>query len=99
MPTYFIIDCEVLSPYVPDAITLGYTVEGVPLVLTAHSLKVLHLNLRGFLAYRPYCLERLIHRGFRFFLTLYVYYISWGLICQPPFLLFLFKPTIVDYKM
>lgn len=37
---------------------VGYTAEGVPLGLMAHSLKVLHLNLRGFTAYQPYCLER-----------------------------------------
>lgn len=38
--------------------TLGYTAEGVPLGLTAHSLRVLHLNWRGFTAHRPCCLER-----------------------------------------
>ena len=47
------------TPYVKDATTLGYTVEGVLLVLMAHSLRVLHFNLRRLTAHHPCCLERL----------------------------------------
>ena len=69
---------------------VGYSGEGVPCGLTAHSLKGLYLNLRGFTAYRPFCLERVnTPRVWWVFLPLlYLYYIIGVEVCQPLFLIF-----------
>ena len=65
---------------------VGYTVEGVPLVLMAHSLKVLSPQLcEGLLPTNLTAWRGFIHRGFRFFLTLCTYYSIVLAVCQELF--------------